>query len=261
MDLELSGKTVIVVGGASNIGRETTLGFAKEGANVVIADYDEKQAKKTAADANAIGGKAIAVNVDITKPDEVEAMVKKTLEEFKQIDVLANVAGGMHKPYLFIEAPREEFVYEINLNLWGPINTVYSVLPHMIERRCGSIVLVGSDAGRSGEYKEAVYGAAKAGVSGLAMTVAMEVGPYGIRINVVCPSWTPGKPDEIGDKSCWKGSVLTPDILEKGTKLYPLRKLGKPEDLANAILFLASEKAGHITGQTLSVNGGYFRSI
>ncbi|MFC1993666.1 SDR family NAD(P)-dependent oxidoreductase [Chloroflexota bacterium] len=261
MDLALRGKTAIVIGGASNIGRATTLGFAKEGASVVLADYDEEQAKRTAAEANAIGGNTIAVNVDITKLTEVEAMVQKSLDEFKQIDVLVNVAGGMIKPYLFVDAPWEEFVYEVNLNLWGPINAVRSVLPHMIERKCGAIVLFGSDAGRSGEYKEAVYGAAKAGVSGLAMTIAREVGPHGIRINVVCPSWTPGKPEEIGDKSCWKGSVLTPDILERGSKLYPLRKLGKSEDLADAVLFLASERAGHITGQTLSVNGGYFMSI
>lgn len=259
MDLELKGKTVIVTGGASNIGRAISLQFAREGSNVVIADWDETMAQKTLGELKALGGKASAIKTDVTSWESVQALVKKTLEEFGQIDVLVNNAAW-GRDRLFTEKPREEWEKEINIDFWGVINCIRAVLDHMMQRQQGSIVSIGSDAGRMGEYREAVYSGCKAAVIGLTKSVAREVGRHGIRLNVVCPGMTPPRPDETGEKSLWKGmdEVLTPAAMEKAKKLYPLRKLGTQEDIGYAVCFMASNRcAGHITGQTLSVSGGY----
>ena len=263
MDLKLAGKTAIVTGGASNIGRGITLAFAQEGANVVIADFDESQAQKVAKEAQGLLGKVIAVMTDVTDWNQVQTMVKKTLDEFKTIDVLVNNAGGGHDfvEKLFVEQTREEWEKIVALNFWGVMSCTRAVLDHMIERRSGSIVNIGSDAGRMGEYREGVYAGCKAGVIGLSKTLARELGRYGIRVNVVCPGTTlPDAP--VGEKSLWAegkqtASWLSPEMLEKAAKGYPLRKFGKPQDIADAVTFFASERAGHITGQTLSVSGGY----
>jgi 2-hydroxycyclohexanecarboxyl-CoA dehydrogenase len=261
MELGLTGKAVIVTGGGSNIGRAISLAFAKEGSNVVIAEVDETQAQKVASEANALGagGRTVVIKTDVTKMDQVEAMVKKTVDEFGSVDVLVNNVGWTIDR-LFLEKPREEWQREIDLNFWSDINCIRAVLPHMVERKKGNVVSIGSDAGRMGEYREAVYGGCKAAVISMSKTIAREIGRFGVRLNVVCPGMTPGKPEETGELSLWRGemaSVLTPEALEKAVKAYPLRKLGKPEDVANAVVFLASDAASNVTGQTLSVSGGY----
>lgn len=259
MDLGLAGKTVIVTGGGSNIGRGIALAFARERSQVVIADWDKPQGEKVAAECRALGAEALAAVTDVANWDQVQAMVKRTLSEFKKIDVLVNNAGWTHDR-LFVEKPRAEWEKEIAINLWGPINCIRAVLDPMMERKAGRIVSVSSDAGRMGEFREAVYSACKAGIIGLSKSIAREVGRYNITLNVVCPGLTPAKPDEMGDKSMWGGEmvqVFTPEAKEKAAQRYPLRRLGTPQDLAGAVLFLASDAAGFITGQTLSVSGGY----
>jgi 2-hydroxycyclohexanecarboxyl-CoA dehydrogenase len=267
MDLGLAGKTVIVTGGGSNIGRGITLGFAQEGSNIVLADIDEPQGQKVAKQGEALGAKIIVVKTDISQNDQVEAMVKKALDEFKQIDVLVNNVGWSGgKP--FMERSRDQNEKEVAINLWGPVNCIRAVLPHMIERKYGAIVSIGSDAGRVGESLTGMYGACKGAIIALSKSVARELGRrYGIRLNVVCPGLTlPGDPpghyqpgsEEVGEKSIWNYPYYPEDkIKEIIAKAYPLGKIGRPEDIANAVLFLASDRAGHITGQTLSVSGGY----
>ena len=130
----------------------------------------------------------------------------------------------------------------------------------MIEQKSGAIVSIGSDAGRVGEPLEAVYAGTKGAVIALSKSIAKDVGRYGIRVNVVCPALvTPASPEEVGDGSAWKvAPPLTPEQIEQAVKFYPLRKIGKPKDVANAVVFLASDiAAGNITGQTLSVDGGF----
>ncbi|MEW6615517.1 MAG: SDR family oxidoreductase [Thermodesulfobacteriota bacterium] len=259
MDLGLAGKNVIVMGGGSNIGRAISMLFAEEKANVLIGDWDEKQAEKTAGDIKNLGVKGIAVKTDVSDWNSVQNTVKKALEEFGSIDILINNAGWA-VDRLFVEKPRSEWEKEISINYWGVINGIRAVLDHMIERKQGSIISIGSDAGRMGEYREAVYAGCKGGVIALTKTIARENGRFGIRLNVVCPGLTPGRLEDCGEMSLWKGEegeVFSPEAQERAKKLYPLRKLGTPEDIANAVVFLASSRAGHITGQTLSVSGGY----
>lgn len=261
MDLNLAGKTVIVTGGGSNIGRGIVLAFAEEGVNVVIADIDEVQGQAVAKEANALGGKAVVIKTDVTNVDSVAATVKKTLEQFGKIDTLVNNAGwGMDR--LFIEKPRSEWEKEVNINFWGVINCTRAVLDHMIERKYGKIISISSDAGRMGEYREVVYAGCKGGVIAMSKSLARELGRYGINVNVVCPGLTiPAAKEHAGELSMWKGElaaqVFTPGVQEKAAKAYPLRRLGKPEDVANAVVFLASDAANFITGQTISISGGY----
>ena len=260
MDLALAGKAVLVTGGGSNIGRGICLAFVAEGSNVVIVDLDEDQARKVEKEANAMGagGRVLVLKTDVTKLNEVKATFEKALAEFGKVDVLVN-SVGWDIPQLFTETTPELWEKIISLNYRHQINCIHTVLPHMIERKYGSIVSIGSDAGRVGEFKESIYAGCKAGVIALSKAIAREVGRYGIRLNVVCPGLTAPKAEDFGKDSMWKDlfPVYTPEILEKAAKNYPLRRIGKAEDIAKAVLFLASDAASFITGQTLSVSGGY----
>lgn len=265
MELGLKGKTVIVTGGGSNIGRAVLLAFAKEGVNLVCAEIDEKQGQKSVDLANGLkaGGKTILVKTDVTKLDSVKAMVDKTVSEFGKVDVLSNVVGWTFDR-LFIEKPREEWEKEINLNIWSVINCTRVVVDHMIQQKSGAIVNMGSDAGRIGEFREVVYGGCKGAVIAMTKALARELGRYNIRVNVVCPGMTiPESTDEAGDLSMFgpsgfgRGIFDNPEMKQKLAMAYPLRRLCKAEEVANAVVFLASDGASFITGQTLSVSGGY----
>lgn len=262
MELNLAGKSVVVTGGGSNIGRAITLAFARERSHLTIAEIDEAQGKKVAAEASDAGAaSAAAVRTDVSKWDSVQAMVKAVEARLGAVDVLVNNVGWT-RDRLFVEKMREEWEKEIQLNLWGMINCTRAVLDGMIARKAGVIVSLGSDAGRMGEFREGVYAACKAGVIALSKSLAREVGRHGIRLNVVCPGMTmPESDEEIGRLSMWAADVnrewQAPEMKARIAKAYPLRRLGRPEDVAGAVVFLASDAAGFITGQTLSVSGGY----
>ena len=261
MDLQLSGKTVIVTGGGSNIGRAISLAFARERANVALAEIDEGQGKKVAAEAEALGAKTLMVRTDVTRWADVQAMMRAVEARFGGVDVLVNNVGWT-RDALFIEKTREEWDKEIQLNLWGMINCTRAVLDGMIARKSGAIVSLGSDAGRIGEFREGVYGACKAGIIALSKSIAREVGKYGIRLNVVCPGMTmPSDDEEIGALSMWTAQEnrawMTEEMRARIAKAYPLRRVAQPDDVTGAVLFLASAAAGFVTGQTLSVSGGY----
>lgn len=262
MDLGLAGKGVVVTGGGSNIGRSISLCFAREGANVVIADFDVPQAEKTAAEANALkaGGRTSVVQCDVTRLDEVKAMFNKATSDLGRVDALVNNVGWDNL-MLFLETTPEFWDKVININYKGVLNCTHSILPHMIEKGGGSIVSISSDASRMGEFREAVYGGCKAAINSFMKTIGRENGRHGIRANVVCPGVTvPKEPEQIGEKSMWRSTqgLFSEDQLEKIARGYPLRKVGRPDDIAYAVVFLSSSiAAGHVTGQVLSVSGGY----
>ena len=257
MDLGLSGRVVIVTGGASNLGRAITLGFAAEGARVVIADVDDRQARKV--EAEAPSGTIVARHTDVTDWESVSSMAQFVRSSMGGVDVLVNCAGWTIDR-LFTEKPREEWEREIAIDIWGFINCVRAVLDHMIERRYGRIVSIGSDAGRMGEWREAVYSGTKAAVIAMSKAIAREVGKHGITVNVVSPGLIPGDPETSGSESIWssgQAKMFTSEVRAKAARSYPLRRLGTPEDVVPAVLLLASDRASYITGQTLSVSGGY----
>jgi len=261
MDLQLAGKSVIVTGSGSNIGRAIALAFAREGARVVLVDVDAQQCDKTASQAKELGARdVLPLATDVTDWGQVQEMAAAARKAFGGIDVLVNNVGWTFDR-LFMEKPREEWEKEIQLNLWSTINCTRAVLDTMVEAGKGSVVNIGSDAGRMGEFREAVYGATKAGVIAMAKSLAREYGRAGVRFNTVCPGTTmPDSAEEIGERSIWATGMKdwnTPDMRERIAKAYPLRRIGRPEDIADTVLFIASDRAAFITGQTLSVSGGY----
>jgi len=260
MDLHLAGKSVIVTGGGSNIGRAICHRFAEEKAKIVIAELDEKQGNKVADEVKNLGAEVLFVKTDVSNHTQVEAMVEKAVDSFGKVDILVNNVGW-NVDQLFMEEPREKWEKVVNINFWGPLNCTRAVLDKMVEQKSGAIVSLGSDAGRMGEFREAVYAACKGATIALTKALAREVGRYGIRLNVVCPGLTiPESRDEIGEKSLWASGMLdifTPEAQARAVKAYPLRKLGKASEIADAVVFIASDRASHITGQTLSVSGGY----
>jgi 2-hydroxycyclohexanecarboxyl-CoA dehydrogenase len=273
MDLGYKGKTVVVTGGGSNIGRAIALGFAQEGANVAIVDFDQVQAEKvkTKCDSFKAGGRAIVVPVDVTNFDSTKAMAKKVQDEFKKIDILVNAVGGaVNVP--FMKRTKEEWEKIVNMNLWSVIFCTRSVLEFMVlnTERGGAVINIASDAGKAGDWGMAVYGACKAGLFAMVKSLSREMtSKYGIRFNVIVSAAViPTDPDAVGKMSWWspEGDVFkatglpTEEQKQKMVKMggYLTGRLGKAEDIANAVLFFASDAvASHITGQTLSVSGGY----
>jgi len=260
--LRLEGKTAIVTGGGCNIGRGIVLAFAEQGTNVVIAEIDEAQGAEVAKQANALDkGKVESIKTDVTDWNSVQVMVKRTLDKFGQIDILVNVVGWVRDD-LFVKKPREDWEKEIGRNFWSDINCTRAVLDHMIERKYGKIISIGSDAARVGQLREAVYSGCKGAVISMTKSLARELGRYGINVNVVCPGVVvPAGRDVTTSESMWTDDMMktfgTPEALEKIAKGIPLGRLGTPVDIANAVLFLASDRANFITGQTVSVDGGY----
>ncbi|MEE9202294.1 MAG: SDR family oxidoreductase [Dehalococcoidia bacterium] len=259
MDLGLKGKTAIVTGGGSNIGRAIALTLAEEGANVVIAELDEAQGKKVAQQA---GGKSLCIQTDVTNFSSVEAMMQAAVKEFGQVHVLVNNVGWDIMKY-FLDYSLEEIDRIMKINYLGMVYCCRAVMPHMIENKYGRVVSISSDAGRVGEFREPIYSGMKGGVIALTKSLAREAGRFGICFNTVCPGVTrPEKPEEAGDLSMWgkdgaAAAVFTNEVAEAAKKLYALRRLGTPQDTANVVAFLCSDKAGFVTGQTLSASGGY----
>jgi 2-hydroxycyclohexanecarboxyl-CoA dehydrogenase len=241
----LEGKAALVTGAGRGIGKSIAARLAAEGARVAVADVDHDTARATAAE---IGNGAIAVRIDVTDTGSVKSAIAEAAERLGPIDVLVNNAGW-DKVEPFVKSQEETWDRVLAINLKGPIACSRAVLDSMIERRSGKIVSIGSDAGRVGSSGEAVYSGAKAGVIGFSKTLAREVARYGINVNVVCPGPT--------------NTPLLQEIAGGNEKLMaalkqaiPLGRTGEPEDIAGAVAFLASDDAGFITGQTLSVSGG-----
>jgi 2-hydroxycyclohexanecarboxyl-CoA dehydrogenase len=261
MDLELENKSIVITGGASNIGRAITLGFAAEGANITMGDIDMANAKIVAEKAKAAGAAAVkVVECDVTNLDAVKSLFAQAVDQHGTVDVFVNSVGWDEFKF-FTQTTPELWQKIIQINYVGTLNCTFAALEIMAPKGSGAIVSLSSDASRQGEPREAVYGGVKAGINGFMKTIAKEHGRDGIRCNVVCPGVTlPEDLSEIGANSLWADmdSLFTAEQLEKVARALPLRKLGRPRDVANAVLFLSSNAvAGHVTGQVLSVSGGY----
>ena len=261
MDLQLRDRSVVVTGAGSNIGRAIALAFAAEGARLTLGDIDDHQTARVVESAIEVGAAdAQHVHTDVTDLGHVEALFAAANERDGAVDVLVNCVGW-DQLLFFTETTPEFWQKVIQVNYVGVLNCTSTALKYMIPQQRGSIVSVSSDASRQGEAREAVYAGVKAGVNAFMKTIAKENGRVGIRCNVVCPGVTiPEEDEEVGETSMWrdKDSMFTAEQLEKVARALPLRKLGRPRDVANAVVFLASDAvAGHVTGQVLSVSGGY----
>jgi len=247
MDLGLKGKVALVTGAGSQIGfgKAIALTLAKEGCDIVVSDMNLEGAEQTAAEVKALGRKVIAVKADVRNNDEVQAMVKKTLDEFGKIDILVNNAGtpGGGPPN-----SEESWDISVNVNFKGTWYVSNAVIPHMQERKTGKIINFSSGVARSGIG--GLYSAAKEAVIGLTKTWARELGPLGINVNGIAPG--------MGDTGFQILAHATTEQKEMYKSTVPMRRLTMPQDIANTVTFLASDVSSDITGQTIQVDGGDF---
>jgi len=268
MDTRLLGKTVIVTGGNANIGRGIVLAFAGEGAKVVIVGRDEAQGLKVAAEARGQGASdALWVKADLLQRDEAEHMVARVLERFGAIDALVNNVGGNVDFAPFAESEEEQWQREIDLNLTTTLRCSRLVLPHMIARKSGRIINIGSTAGLVGDPLIAAYSAAKGGVHIFTKVLAKEVGLHGITVNAVAPTGTfaedPERDTSTGSRYHPTQGLITRAIATRGQQLMTLqrrsymeRTSATPAEVGAAAVFFASKHSGFTTGQVLYIEGG-----
>jgi len=245
--LDLKGKVALVTGAAQGIGKAVALLLARNAADLVISDINLEKAEETAREIQSIGRGAMAIKVDVANLGDVEQMVEAVLERFGHIDILINNAG-ITRDRLILRMTEEDWDAVLNINLKGTFHCTKMVIRHMSKQRNGKIVNIASVVGEMGNAGQANYSASKAGVIGFTKTIAREFAQRGINVNAIAPGYIETPMTE----------ALPEKAKEELKRIIPMERLGRPEDVAEAVLFLVSEASSYITGQVLNVNGGIY---
>jgi 2-hydroxycyclohexanecarboxyl-CoA dehydrogenase len=247
----MTSRTAFVTGGAQGIGQGISTTLGAQGFKVAVVDLNLETARATAESITAAGGTALAVQADVTDTTSVRAALKAVTAEFGPVEIAINNAGW--DDFMnFVDTTEEFWDRVLDINFKGALRVVHAVVPGMMERGWGRVINIGSDAGRVGSSLEAVYSGAKGGIIAFTKTLAREVAAKGVTANTVCPGPTDTPmlrafADKSGDGA---------KVLAGMTRAVPMRRLAEPADIAAAVAFFASDAAGYITGQTLSVSGG-----
>jgi NAD(P)-dependent dehydrogenase (short-subunit alcohol dehydrogenase family) len=251
MKISFEGKVALVTGAASGLGLATARAFAESGASVALADRNENAARAAADELTARGHKAIAILCDVADDMQVEAMVKQTVASFGQLDAAYNNAGVQNVLAETADTTREDYDRVMGINLRGEWSCMKFELQQMRKQGSGAIVNCSSLGGLVGGAERGIYHAAKHGVLGFTKSAALEYAARGIRINAVCPGliWTPMVDEMV---AAGQGEALK--AMEKSV---PMGRVGRPEEIANAVLWLCSDAASYVTGQSISVDGGF----
>lgn len=246
--IDFADQVAVVTGGASGIGEGIAEEFAAEGADVVVADIDDEAGQAVADGLEADHGvSATFSHTDVSDLESCQQTVETVLDGFGQVDVLVNGAAAHAETVPFVEEDPGDWAPHIEVTLKGALNMTRAVLPSMVDRERGSVITISSESYKGQDPALTVYATAKAGLVAFTSSLAKEVGEHGVRVNAISPSttWTPATADWLEQHG------------DKVAHAHPLGRLGEPVDHANAAVFLASDAADWITGQTLSVNGGY----
>ena len=245
--MKLRDNVALVTGAAQGIGRSVGLILARNGANVVVSDINLEKAEETAKEIEGIGPKAMAIRVNVANPGDVEGMVDAVLERFGRIDILVNNAG-IARDKLILRMTEEDWDSVLSINLKGTFNCTKAVVKQMSKQRRGKIVNIASVSGEMGNPGQANYSASKAGVIGFTKTIAREFAKRGINVNAIAPGYIQTPMTE----------TLPEKAKEELRRMIPMERLGQPDDVAEAVLFLVSESSSYITGHVLNVNGGIY---
>jgi 3-oxoacyl-[acyl-carrier protein] reductase len=244
--IDLTKKIAVVTGGAQGIGRAVAETLARRGAHVVVADLQMEKAETVAQEISAsTGNRAIAVQVDVSDSASAQAMIDAAIAEFDRVDILVNNAG-ITRDNLIMRMSEDEFDLVININLKGAFNCTKAVIRKMMKQRSGRVINMASVSGVTGQAGQTNYSSSKAGLIGFTKALAKEVGSRGITVNAVAPGFI----------ETALTVDLPEDIKKMGIKMTPLGRFGQPQDVANAVAFLASDEAAFITGEVLTVDGG-----
>lgn len=245
---EFVGKTALITGATSGIGRVVAIRFAELGAHVVIAGRREAEGAQVVEHIRKVGGDALFIRCDVSQNSDVEALVAGTVKHFGRLDFACNSAGYEGTPALIADTSEEEWDFVTQVNLKGMFLSLKYQLRHMAAQGHGAIVNISSVGGFIGKPMSAPYIASKHGVLGLTKTAALEYARLGIRVNAICPAVVEGPmPDRI---------FADPSMMEKMLSLHPLGRVGKPMEVADAVMWLSSSRASFMTGQSLTLDGG-----
>ncbi|MBM4338543.1 MAG: 3-oxoacyl-[acyl-carrier-protein] reductase [Deltaproteobacteria bacterium] len=245
--MELLGKVALVTGGAQGIGKAIALLLAKNGADVAISDINLEKAQETANEIQGMGQRSLALKANVADLKEVEQMVEAIVQQLGRIDILVNNAG-ITRDRLILRMTEEDWDAVLNVNLKGTFNCTKAAIRYMSKQKSGKVVSIASVTGEMGNAGQANYGASKAGVIGFTKTIAREFAARGINVNAIAPGYIQtAMTDAVPDKA-----------KEMLKQMIPMERLGQPEDVAEAVLFLVTERSSYITGQVLNVNGGIY---
>ncbi len=248
MDLGLEGKVAVVTGAARDVGRDIALALAAEGAKIAVNYRGSEQAANEVVETiKSNGGEAIAYQGDVADYQSVQSMTDKIISDFGQIDVLVNNAG-LVTPKLFLETSPDEWHQQIGVGLYGVIHCCHAMAPHMVANNGGRIISLAGDSARIGESRLSITAASRGGVLTLTKSLAREFGRSNITVNAIAL----GLIETAHSDKAWLDKYR-----DRIVKQYPLGRIGEPEDIGPMITFLASEKASWITGQVMSINGGF----
>lgn len=250
MDREFEGKTVFITGASSGIGRSTALEFAKLGSRVVLADIDDQKGTESADAIIKAGGKALFLHCDVSREEEVIKAIKKTVEHYGSLDCAFNNAGIEGEQARTHECTMENWKQVININLGGVFKCMKYQLPQMLKQKKGVIVNCSSIAGKVGFPGLPAYEASKHGVIGLTKNASLEYAKENIRINAVCPG-------PIETPMIERFTKKEPSMRDQLTTPDPMGRMGKPAEIANAVVWLCSEKASYVTGHSMLIDGGW----
>ena len=251
MNISFENQVALVTGAGSGLGLATATAFAEAGASVVLADWNEQSVRAAAEEIAAKGGNTLAIRCDVSNDDDVAAMVAKTVETFGRLDAAYNNAGVQNALAETADVTRQDYDRVMGINLRGVWSCMKFELCQMRKQDSGAIVNCSSLGGLVGGAERGTYHAAKHGVIGFTKSAALEYGARGIRVNAVCPGLiqTP-----MSDQMVAAGQG---DALKAMENSIPMRRVGRPEEIANAVLWLCSDAASYVTGQSISVDGGF----
>ncbi|MFX0150373.1 MAG: SDR family oxidoreductase [Candidatus Hodarchaeota archaeon] len=261
MDLELDQKVCLIAGSSSGLGRAVAIEMAKEGADLIICARNQEKLDLVAKEIQQLGRKVLVLPTDLTQYSQVQSLVKKGIDTFGQIDILVTNCGGPPSGN-FLDFSIDEWRHAIDLNLMSTIYLCKEVVPHMIVRKTGRIIMIASISVKQPIPGLILSNVSRAGVVGLAKSLSNELGECNILVNVVCPGYTrTERVTELANTISLRRGVNPEVIMEEWEKQNALGRIASPQEFANVVTFFASGKASHLTGVTIQIDGGYVKSL